>query len=131
MNKRQSCFWKCGMCNSLDQLSYHVSCSSPPMQVRSSALSKYHFFRCLWFLSRRLLRHNIAVPAIKLYTFPSCHMASVLAAAQSQQRPNIRDVLETFQQRHKVKQVVVCVVTDPALDGNGVVYKERVRISLC
>lgn len=48
-------------------------------------------------------------------------MASVLAAAQGQQRPNIRDVLETLQQRHEVKQVVVCVVTDPALNGNGVV----------
>ena len=48
-------------------------------------------------------------------------MPAILAAAQCKQCPDIRDVLKTLQQGHEVKQVVVGVIADPALDGDGIV----------
>ena len=51
-----------------------------------------------------------------------CHMLPVLPSAKGQQRPDIRHVLQTFQEGYQIHQVAVCGVADPALYRDCVVY---------
>lgn len=49
------------------------------------------------------------------------YVRPVLPSPQCKQRPDIRDILQPFQQGHQVQEIVIRRVADPALYGNGVV----------
>lgn len=50
-------------------------------------------------------------------------MLSVLASSQRQQRTHIRHVLQPFQHRDQVQEVIIRRVVDPALDWDRVVCR--------
>ena len=51
------------------------------------------------------------------------HVLTILAPPQSEQRTNVRHVLQTLEEWDQVHQVAVCRVADPALYRDGVVWK--------
>lgn len=53
----------------------------------------------------------------------SSHMLTVLAAAQSQERADVRHVLQAFQEGYHIHQVAVRRVADPTLYRDGIVWK--------
>ena len=48
-----------------------------------------------------------------------------LTLPQREQCSNVRNVLQAFEQRDEVQKFVVGGVTDPAFDGDGVVWKSN------
>lgn len=72
------------------------------------------------FISSNALLKN----AMHLNTPSQRHISSLhgLSLPQCQQCSHIRDILHTLEQRNQMQQIVVCRITDPAFDRNGVVY---------
>ena len=50
------------------------------------------------------------------------HVLAVLATPQGQQRPDVRDVLDPFEEGDEVQEIVVRWVADPALYRYGIVW---------
>jgi hypothetical protein len=53
------------------------------------------------------------------------------AEPKRKQCTHVSDILQAFQQRDEVQQVVVCWVANPAFDGNGIVCVRDQHIESC
>lgn len=98
------------------QVRVHFSCPHPVLADAVELISMLsHDSR-----SRTIrLKLNVHVRALDgLLT----HGVTVLASTQGQQGSYIVYILQALEQRHKMHQVVVGGIVDPALDRNGIVY---------
>jgi hypothetical protein len=54
-------------------------------------------------------------------------MLPILATPKREKGPNIRHILQAFQQRHQVQKIVICGVINPTLYRYCIVLLELVR----
>ena len=56
------------------------------------------------------------------------HMLPIFSTSQGKQRSHIRDMLQPFEQRHQVQQIIIRRVVNPAFYRDSIVYSS---VSFC